>query len=112
MQLPKTHGADPDNFAWSATGLHTEKLRSWGLVSAAIINRAAGEATALSNHHRVAVSLTAIEAPLVLCTGQVTLRTGLSKVGVPGASVGLQAREATIASVIGLPPSSPSFFFG
>jgi hypothetical protein len=60
----------------------------------------------------VAVSLTAIEAPFVLCTGQVTLRTGLSKVGIPGASVGLQARDATIASVIGLPPSSPSFFFG
>jgi hypothetical protein len=37
------------------------------LVSAAIINRPGSEATALSNHHRVAVSLTAIKAPFVLC---------------------------------------------
>src|SRR5262245_18247895 len=28
-------------------------------------------------------------------TGQVTLRTGLSKVGIPGAPVGLQARDVT-----------------
>src|SRR5262245_28753066 len=28
-------------------------------------------------------------------TGQCTLRTGLSKVGVPGATVGLQARDVT-----------------
>jgi len=60
----------------------------------------------------VAVSPTAIEALFVLYHQQVTLRTGLSKVGIPRASVGLQARDATIASVIGLPPSSPSFFFG
>src|SRR5262245_28514587 len=30
-------------------------------------------------------------------TGQATLRTGLSKVGIPGATVGLQARDVTIA---------------
>jgi arylsulfatase len=30
-------------------------------------------------------------------TGQCTLRTGLSKVGIPGATVGLQARDVTIA---------------
>jgi arylsulfatase len=30
-------------------------------------------------------------------TGQSTLRTGLSKVGVPGAAIGLQARDATPA---------------
>jgi arylsulfatase len=30
-------------------------------------------------------------------TGQATLRTGLSKVGIPGATVGLQPRDATIA---------------
>ncbi|HEY7532173.1 MAG TPA: sulfatase-like hydrolase/transferase, partial [Nitrospiraceae bacterium] len=29
-------------------------------------------------------------------TGQATLRTGLSKVGIPGAPVGLQKRDATI----------------
>jgi arylsulfatase A-like enzyme len=33
-------------------------------------------------------------------TGQCTLRTGLSKVGAPGAPVGLQARDATIAEML------------
>jgi arylsulfatase A-like enzyme len=33
-------------------------------------------------------------------TGQATLRTGLSKVGIPGATVGLQTRDATIAEML------------
>ncbi|WP_415070140.1 arylsulfatase [Hyphomicrobium sp.] len=33
-------------------------------------------------------------------TGQATLRTGLSKVGVPGVKVGLQARDGTIAEYL------------
>jgi arylsulfatase A-like enzyme len=33
-------------------------------------------------------------------TGQTTLRTGLSKVGTPGATVGLQARDMTIAEAL------------
>jgi arylsulfatase A-like enzyme len=33
-------------------------------------------------------------------TGQATLRTGLSKVGIPGATVGLQMRDATIAELL------------
>jgi arylsulfatase len=33
-------------------------------------------------------------------TGQCTLRTGLSKVGIPGATVGLQARDATLAELL------------
>ncbi|MHC2618781.1 arylsulfatase A-like enzyme [Bradyrhizobium huanghuaihaiense] len=33
-------------------------------------------------------------------TGQCTLRTGLSKVGIPGAAVGLQARDVTIAELL------------
>jgi arylsulfatase len=33
-------------------------------------------------------------------TGQATLRTGLSKVGVPAAPVGLQARDATIGELL------------
>ena len=33
-------------------------------------------------------------------TGQCTLRTGLSKVGLPGARAGLQARDATIAEML------------
>ena len=33
-------------------------------------------------------------------TGQATLRTGMSKVGMPGAAVGLQARDATTAELL------------
>jgi len=33
-------------------------------------------------------------------TGQCTLRTGLSKVGIPGAALGLQARDATLAELL------------
>ncbi len=33
-------------------------------------------------------------------TGQATLRTGLSKVGLPGATVGLQAKDITIAQAV------------
>jgi len=33
-------------------------------------------------------------------TGQATLRTGLSKVGIPGATVGLQGRDATLAELL------------
>ena len=33
-------------------------------------------------------------------TGQCTLRTGLSKVGIPGASVGLQTRDVTLAELL------------
>jgi arylsulfatase len=33
-------------------------------------------------------------------TGQCTLRTGLSKVGLPGAPIGLQARDCTIAEIL------------
>jgi arylsulfatase A-like enzyme len=33
-------------------------------------------------------------------TGQATLRTGLSKVGIPGAPVGLQAKDPTLAELL------------
>jgi arylsulfatase A-like enzyme len=33
-------------------------------------------------------------------TGQCTLRTGLSKVGIPGATVGLQTRDVTLAELL------------
>jgi AraC family transcriptional regulator len=58
---PKTHGADPGHLAWSATGLHTEESRSWGLISAGVVNRAALEVTWRSNHHRVTVSLAVVQ---------------------------------------------------
>jgi arylsulfatase len=44
-------------------------------------------------------------------TGQCTLRTGLSKVGIPGATVGLQARDATIAELL-KPLGYATFQFG
>jgi AraC family transcriptional regulator len=46
---------------WSADGLNTEQSRAWESISSAIINRPGSEATSMSSHHRVAVSLTAIE---------------------------------------------------
>jgi hypothetical protein len=57
----KTHTPDRDNLIWSADGLNTEQSRAWGSISSAIINRPGSEATSMSSHHRVAVSLTAIE---------------------------------------------------
>jgi arylsulfatase A-like enzyme len=47
----------------------------------------------------------ALDSPLVtgrstFITGQCTLRTGLSKVGIPGATAGLQARDATLAELL------------
>src|SRR5205085_6465304 len=33
-------------------------------------------------------------------TGQATLRTGLSKVGIPGATIGIQTRDATLAELL------------
>ena len=33
-------------------------------------------------------------------TGQATLRTGLSKVGIPGATIGIQAKDATLAELL------------
>jgi AraC family transcriptional regulator len=57
----KSHTVDRDNLVRSASGLHAEQSRSWGAISAAIINRAAGEVISpRSNHHRVAVALTAM----------------------------------------------------
>jgi AraC family transcriptional regulator len=69
MQLRKTHGADPGNLAWTATGLHTETSRSWGLISAAIINRPGSEAISLSSQHRVAVALTANQGTVYIDGG-------------------------------------------
>src|SRR5205823_11796291 len=33
-------------------------------------------------------------------TGQATLRTGLSKVGIPGSAIGIQPRDATVAELL------------
>jgi hypothetical protein len=48
------------NPIWRFPGFHVEKTRSWGLVSADVISRDAGEATWLSNRHRLTYALTNI----------------------------------------------------
>jgi len=61
------------------------------------IDRIAREGTKFINYY-AEQSCTAGRSTFL--TGQCTLRTGLSKVGVPGATVGLQARDATIAELL------------
>jgi AraC family transcriptional regulator len=65
----ETPGVDRDNLVWTATGLEAEKSRCWGLISASIISRPGSEAISLSNHHRVAVSLTAIQGTVCIDGG-------------------------------------------
>jgi hypothetical protein len=53
-----THRADAGNPNWGVSGLHAEKTQSWGLISADIVRRAAGEVNWQSDDHRVTVALT------------------------------------------------------
>ena len=53
----KTRGVDADNAVWSVPGLYPEKTQSWGLISADILTRAAGEVNWRSDHHRVVLAL-------------------------------------------------------
>ncbi len=61
------------------------------------IDRLAKEGMMLINYY-AEQSCTAGRSTFI--TGQCTLRTGLSKVGIPGATVGLQARDVTIAQLL------------
>jgi arylsulfatase len=61
------------------------------------IDRIAREGTKFINYY-AEQSCTAGRSTFI--TGQCTLRTGLSKVGVPGANVGLQDRDVTIAQML------------
>src|SRR5271170_4295669 len=61
------------------------------------IDRIAHEGTIFTDYY-AEQSCTAGRSSFI--TGQCTLRTGLSKVGVPGVHVGLQARDATIAELL------------
>jgi arylsulfatase len=61
------------------------------------IDRIAKEGTLFTDYY-AEQSCTAGRSTFI--TGQATLRTGLSKVGVPAAPVGLQARDATIAALL------------
>ena len=49
-----------DNPIWRFPGFRVEKTRSWGLISADVISRDAGEATWLSDRHRMVYALTDI----------------------------------------------------
>jgi AraC family transcriptional regulator len=53
-----SYSVDRDDLTGSAPGLDVETSRSWGLISAGIINRVAGEVNWRSGYHRVAVALT------------------------------------------------------
>ena len=57
-----------------------------------------GEEGALFTDYYAEQSCTAGRSTFI--TGQTTLRTGLSKVGLPGADIGLQASDVTIASAL------------
>lgn len=61
------------------------------------IDRLADEGTMFTDYY-AEQSCTAGRSTFI--TGQATLRTGLSKVGVPGVAVGLQARDVTIAQLL------------
>jgi hypothetical protein len=49
-----------DNLMWRFPGFRIESTRSWGLISADVVSRAAGEATWLSDRHRLMYALTNI----------------------------------------------------
>src|ERR1043166_1401446 len=61
------------------------------------IDRVAREGVMFTDYY-AAQSCTAGRSSFI--TGQCTLRTGLSKVGLPGATVGLQARDVTLAELL------------
>ncbi|HJQ97705.1 MAG TPA: arylsulfatase [Candidatus Polarisedimenticolaceae bacterium] len=61
------------------------------------IDRIAKEGTIFTDYY-AEQSCTAGRSSFI--TGQSTFRTGLSKVGIPGSPVGLQARDVTIAQVL------------
>jgi AraC-like DNA-binding protein len=83
----EAHSVDRDDLVRRARGIHSEKSRTWELISAAIINRAAGEVISPpSNHHRVTVALTAIRGvahieggparPLLFSPGELSFTPG------------------------------------
>ena len=61
------------------------------------IDRIAKEGTIFTDYY-AEQSCTAGRSTFI--TGQCTLRTGLSKVGLPGADLGLQARDVTLAQIL------------
>ena len=57
----KNRSVDRDHSVWSAPRLHVEKTQSWGLISADVIDRPAGEVNWRSEHHRIILALTDLD---------------------------------------------------
>jgi hypothetical protein len=53
-------GIGDENPIWRFPGFHVETTRSWGLISADVISRDAGQSTWLNDRHRIAYALTNI----------------------------------------------------
>jgi len=69
---------DANNPIWSFTGFHVGQTRSWGLISADVINPDPGEATWCSGRHRIVYALTNF-AGTVSDTGQGPKRPGMGR---------------------------------
>jgi AraC family transcriptional regulator len=108
------HTVDRDDLVRSAPGIHSEKSRTWELISADIINRAAGEVISpRSNYHRVTVAVSAIRGvahieggparPLLFLPGELSFTPGgvSTRTILPAARV-IQAaqRPATYDTII------------
>ena len=108
------HTVDRDDLVRSAPGIHSEKSRTWELISADIINRVAGEVISpRSNYHRVTVALSAIRGvahiegglarPLLFLPGELSFTPGgvSTRTILPAARV-IQAaqRPATYDTII------------
>ena len=55
---PRMDHIGEENPIWGFPGFHVERSRSWGLISADVISRAAGEAIWRSDRHRIVYALT------------------------------------------------------
>jgi AraC family transcriptional regulator len=108
-----THRVEADNPNWRISGLHAEKTRSWGLISADVISRAAGEVNWLSDNHRVAVALAEMNGRVYIdgspaqpvrllpglmafCPGGVSVKNGFSA----GRMIQIRQRPETYDTII------------
>jgi len=61
---PSIAHVDEHNPIWSFPGFHIEQTQSWGLISADVVSRAAGEVVWRSNRHRIVYALTDIRGSM------------------------------------------------
>ena len=88
------------------TGLNVENTRSWGLISADIINRAEGEVNWRSDYYRVTQSLTDIEGTSQLNGGRIRRLQqwrGMVTVTPPGRSTRVIATEGRLVQILQSP---------